>query len=102
MKINWGKALSIVIEYLPNLIMLAEGLFSWKSKSGEAKKEFVTESAKSIVGAIAEESTGGQGDTWDALEEPIGELIDGTVSVMNAAGVFNSGVDSYTSGIDND
>jgi hypothetical protein len=38
---NWTTVFDIVVKYLPALISMAEGIFSWKEKGGADKKTFV-------------------------------------------------------------
>lgn len=80
--------LATVLKYLPSLLMVAEGLFSWKAKSGPVKKAFVSDSLQAVVRATAQESTGGQKETWSKLEAPVSKLIDSMVEVANAAKLF--------------
>ena len=91
----------MVLKYLPSLVSLAEGIFSWKKKSGALKKSFVKGTLKTIFTGVAAESTGGQKTTWDALETSVDMLIDSTVKIANAAGAFDepTGVDAYTAGL---
>ena len=54
--------LDLVVKYLPSLISIAVGIFSWTSKAGAAKKEWVNETLKTVATGIAAASTGGQAD----------------------------------------
>ena len=80
--------LDIVVKYLPALIGIAEGLFSWKNKSGADKKEWVTETLKTVATGIAAESTGGQKETWEKIAPSVSVMIDASVELANAAGAF--------------
>jgi len=84
------KILDLVIKYLPSLIVIAEGLFSWKKKAGVEKKEFVQETLHTVVNGIEAESTGGQKETWEKIGDPVGKLIDASVEIANETGVFNN------------
>lgn len=80
--------LPLIVWAIPKLVSLAEGLFSWKSKSGADKKAFVEGSLKNIVGSMQEISTGGQKNTWDELAPSISVLIEGAVGLAKATGFF--------------
>ena len=78
----------LVMQFLPSLINIAEGLFSWKAKSGADKKAFVTNTLQGAVTAISAVSTGGQKDTWAQIGPSVSVAIDGLVGVANAMGAF--------------
>ena len=86
---TFAALLPLIVWAVPKLVSLAEGIFSWKKKSGADKKEFVTYTLKNIVGSMQEVSTGGQKETWDNLAPAISMLIDGSVAMANAVGVFD-------------
>lgn len=80
--------LPLIVWAIPKLVSLAEGVWSWKAKSGADKKEFVTNTLQGIVGSMQQVSTGGQKETWDNLAPAISMLIDGSVAMANAVGAF--------------
>lgn len=88
-----------ILGMLPQLINLAEGIFSFKSKSGEQKKEFVSGTLKTAVDIVDSVSTGGQKKTWDTIAPAVSVMIDSAVEVANAAGVFSSGIDDRINSI---
>lgn len=85
---TFALVLPIILKFLPALIGIAEGLFSWKSKSGSDKKDFVTNTLKTVVAGVQSESTGGQKETWDAIAPSVSIAIDGLVGIANATGFF--------------
>lgn len=80
--------LTLVVKFLPMLISIAEGLFSWKTKSGTHKKEWVSSSLKRVVDTVAANSTGGQALTWEHIGPSVDMLIDASVALANKAGAF--------------
>jgi hypothetical protein len=90
---NWTSVFDIVVKYLPALISMAEGLFSWKTKSGADKKAFVIGTLKTVTAGIASESTGGQKDTWTVIGPSVDMALEGLVGVAQATGVFVTPVD---------
>jgi hypothetical protein len=82
----------LVVKYLPALISIAEGIFSWKAKSGEDKKAFVTDALKIAATGIAAESTGGQKETWDKIAPAVSVMIDASVELAKVSGVFEQEV----------
>lgn len=93
------EIVGLIVRYIPSLIALAEGIFSWKAKSGPDKKDFVTGALKTVVGAVAAESTGGQANTWAKIAPTVDKLIDASVELANEVGAF-SNLDSMTKGVD--
>jgi hypothetical protein len=85
---TFAVILPIVLKYLPALIGIAEGLWSWKSKAGADKKEFVTNTLQTVVTAMQTESTGGQKETWSQIGPSVSVAIDAMVGVANAVGAF--------------
>ena len=81
--------LDLVVKYLPSLISIAEGIFSWKSKAGADKKAWVNETLKTVATGIAAESTGGQADTWTKIAPSISVMIDASVELANASITIN-------------
>ena len=80
--------LDLVVKYLPSLISIAEGIFSWKAKSGEDKKAFVQNTLQTVVTGVAAESTGGQAETWAKIKDPVSVMIDASVAIAKETGVF--------------
>jgi hypothetical protein len=89
MVLTLGTILPIVLGYLPSLIKIAEGLFSWKEKSGPDKKAFVESTLETVVNGIAASSTGGQKETWDKIKPGVSTAIDGLVEIANNVGMFD-------------
>jgi hypothetical protein len=85
---NWTGVFDIVVKYLPALISMAEGLFSWKEKSGADKKTFVLGTLKTVTAGIVAESTGGQAETWAKIGPGVDMALEGLVSVAKESGVF--------------
>lgn len=83
---NW---LALVLTNLPELITVAEGLFSWKAKSGADKKAFVSNTLKQVVTSATEQSTGGQAKSLEKMGATIDTLIDVSVELANHAGMFD-------------
>ena len=80
--------LALILANLPNLLNVAEGLFSFKQKSGADKKAFVSNTLKTVVGSVSTMSTGGQAHTWEKIGPTIDGLIDVSVELANHAGAF--------------
>lgn len=85
---TFAAMLPLIVWAIPKLTSIAEGVFSWKKTSGADKKRFVTATLKGIVGSMQEVSTGGQKETWNNLAPAVSLLIDGSVAMANAAGVW--------------
>lgn len=81
--------LPLIVWAVPKLVSIAEGIFSWKAKSGADKKQFVTNTLQGVVGSMQQVSTGGQKETWDNLAPAISMLIEGSVAMANAIGAFD-------------
>jgi len=84
------KVFDLVVKYLPALISMAEGIFSWKSKSGADKKAWVMGTLQTVTAGIAAESTGGQAETWSKIKQPVDVALEGLVGVAQATGVFEA------------
>lgn len=84
--------LDLVVKYLPSLISIAEGIFSWKAKSGADKKAWVQGTLQTVVTGIAAESTGGQKETWEKIAPSVSVMIDASVELANATGAFTEPV----------
>ena len=85
---TFAALLPLIVWAVPKLVSLAEGIFSWGSKTGVQKKEFVTTSLKTIVDGFQEKTTGGAKNSWDNLAPSIDMLIEGAVGIGNAVGFF--------------
>jgi len=69
--------IEIVLEFLPFLVDLAEGIFG--DGAGAQKKEFVSKNAVNIASKVEDVSTGGQKETWHKINKhqpSIGRWID--------------------------
>ena len=79
--LKYLKYLNVIVQ----LIKMAEGAFSGKG-TGEQKKEFVKTGIGVVSSAMEAESTGGQKETWekinDNLVEPVNGLIDGVSEML--------------------
>ena len=76
--------LALVFRFLPILVELAENLFVGE-KTGEQKKEFVLKAIPEVAKGIEDVSTGGQKETWKAINSNIGTVskaVDVTASIM--------------------
>jgi hypothetical protein len=85
---TFAALLPLIVWAVPKLVMLAEGIFSWGTKTGTQKKEYVTTSLKTIVDGFQEKTTGGAKTSWDNLAPSIDMLIEGAVGIGNAVGFF--------------
>uniref|UniRef100_A0A6H2A5J9 Uncharacterized protein n=1 Tax=viral metagenome TaxID=1070528 RepID=A0A6H2A5J9_9ZZZZ len=74
-----------LVPFVLQMMNVAEKFFSGREKSGEDKKQMVVGATKAVVGSLQAISTGGQKETWDQLEEPVSDLVDGACDVL-----FNS------------
>ena len=73
---NWTVLFNL-LPLITSLVKLAEGLFG--DNTGTTKKAFVKEGIKTVATGIGMVSTGGQKDTWNAINnnfELFGGLID--------------------------
>ena len=78
---NW----TILFNLLPlitTLVRLAEGLFG--NNTGATKKEFVKEGIKTVADGLEMVSTGGQKDTWNAINNNFG-LFTGLIDAIAGA-----------------
>jgi len=62
-----------------------------KAGKGKEKKETVTTALKEIVTEVKNVSTGGQKETWSAIETALDPMIDVLTTVLNVFGVFKKG-----------
>lgn len=74
--------LGLIESGLPELVKLAEGFFSWKSKSGAEKKQFVTNGVQTVVTQIDQASGGGQKNTWNKLAPIVSDIVDETANEL--------------------
>lgn len=99
MHISWDKVWLVTMRHLPDLINMAEGLFTYATKTGADKKAWVLDTIKRIFSGIAGESTGGQAETWnEETMEAVDTLIDGAVELANSVGAFDEpgGIELYS------
>ena len=85
------EILSIILGLLPSAIKCAEAIWGKIPKSGEQKKAEVKSGLASFAKTMANVSTGGQKETWeaiDALMPAIDNAIDVTVSGLNNMGLL--------------
>jgi hypothetical protein len=85
--LNIIKVVLSVLPYLFKVIPLVEEVVD-KPHSGQAKKALVLDGARTAVQIVTNMSTGGQKDTWMSIKDPVDNLIDSTVEILNRTGVF--------------
>jgi len=73
--------LAKVLTSLPGLIGAAENAFG--DGTGPIKKQYVMEGAQKIVATMADISTGGQKETWEAIAPFTDGVIDAIVLGVN-------------------
>lgn len=83
--------LALAVNLMPFIIKMVgfvEEIFG--DGTGETKKAAVMGATQAVFSGMQAVSTGGQKETWDKLQEPVGKLIDGIVDIANATGVWGS------------
>lgn len=81
--------LALAVNLMPFIIKVVgfvEGIFG--NGTGEVKKAAVMGATQAVFEGMKAVSTGGQKETWTAIEEPVSKLIDGIVTLANATGVW--------------
>jgi len=84
--------LGIILNLLPSIIKVVESVFSKVPKSGAQKKAAAMDGLSQFAKGMEAISTGGQKDTWKAINEnmpAIDSLIDTSVTAMNNMGILS-------------
>jgi len=79
---NWTVLFNL-LPLITSLVKLAEGLFG--DNTGTTKKAFVKEGLKTVATGLEIASTGGQKDTWSAVNKNwglFGDLIDAVAGAV--------------------
>lgn len=79
---GWLKMILQALPFIIKMIGVAEEVMKDEPKSGEKKKELVMETTKIVIEGAKELSTGGQKETWEKIEKPIGSIIDAASGFM--------------------
>lgn len=80
-KVNYIGLFTKLIPGVISLMAIAQRLFSGKPKSGAEKKELVLATVETVLSSTLAVSTGGQKETWEAIKEPVGMLIDAAAAM---------------------
>jgi len=73
---GWVQIAFAALSFAVRLIPVAEKAFDGKPDSGKEKKEMVMSGTKALVDTMEAVSTGGQAETWNRIEKPVGDAID--------------------------
>ena len=73
---EWAKMIFRLIPMVVKLIALAEQAFDSIPESGAQKKQMVMDAVKAVLSVVLDLSSGGQQETWKALEPIISRMID--------------------------
>ncbi len=79
---RWFEMLTMAMSLAVRLVPVAEETFSDKPKSGARKTAMIMTCTKALVDTMGAVSTGGQAETWQRLETPIGEAVNAACAVM--------------------
>ena len=82
------STLIALVPIIVKLIGFAESFFTG-AKQGDVKKSAVMGAAQAVVEGMTTASTGGQKETWQTIAPLVGNIIDTSVAIVNAAGWTN-------------
>ena len=85
---EWLTLAVTLMPFVVKMVGFVEQIFG--AGTGEVKKQAVLGATQAVFEGMQQVSTGGQKETWDKLQEPVGKLIDGIVDIANATGVWGS------------
>ncbi len=98
MAIDFAKYLSLFVSLIPSIVTLVHDVetMAGGGATGAQKKAAVTEAANTVLNATVSSLSGGAQTSVAPLAPMISTLIDSTVAVANAAGVFTDSTSSVT------
>ena len=79
---EWLERLMMAISLAIRLVPIAEKAFDGKEDTGPEKKVMVMAGTKALIDTMQAVSQGGQAETWQRLEAPIGAVVNATCEVM--------------------
>jgi hypothetical protein len=97
MAIDFAKYLSLFVSLIPSIVTLVHDVETMAGGgNGAQKAAAVTEAANTVLNATVSSLSGGAQTSVAPLAPMISTLIDSTVAVANAAGVFTHSTSSVT------